>query len=556
MQSAEPQGEPVPSGPSGPEITPVAPKRKFPRIFLILIIVAIIVIAGLGAFAFVYLGTGSILVTSNNQFVAAGGSTTFSATVTPPAFVTKTGLEWDFGDGQKQTTTTDTPPHTYSNPASDEPNIPSDHTYANGGIFLATLQVTTGNFSNTQTNRTPVWQPVATGETQTTTVGMTVPVGSYHPLTYSGNVIKPGIITNMEAVTGGYTSLDPALDYESTGFEVIANVYEELIQYNGTSTSEFVPVIADQIPSLANGQITPDFLNYTFHIRQGLKFSNGDPVTPLDVKYSITRTMLMNSGSPFPPGWIISQFFVPGTFIAGITTAAETYSVVNDAITVNDTAQTVRFHLIAPAPPLLFFQVMADPLGGGIVDHLWLESTGPKLTWTPTGFLDYENYSFLKNYVPAWRNGAVGSGPFMIDYVANPDAVVLKPNPLFQVLPGVQAATVSKVVLQYVADAATRELSLESGQADIAGIPADHFPVAQRLAGLGLARIQFNPTLNMFWWNFNLEIYQSAVGSTANPYGNQGPPDFFVDLNMRKAFAYAYNYGQYIDQILGNKKFV
>src|SRR5256886_2681577 len=371
MQSAEPQGEPVPSGPSGPEITPVAPKRKFPRIFLILIIVAIIVIAGLGAFAFVYLGTGSILVTSNNQFVAAGGSTTFSATVTPPAFVTKTGLEWDFGDGQKQTTTTDTPPHTYSNPASDEPNIPSDHTYANGGIFLATLQVTTGNFSNTQTNRTPVWQPVATGETQTTTVGMTVPVGSYHPLTYSGNVIKPGIITNMEAVTGGYTSLDPALDYESTGFEVIANVYEELIQYNGTSTSEFVPVIADQIPSLANGQITPDFLNYTFHIRQGLKFSNGDPVTPLDVKYSITRTMLMNSGSPFPPGWIISQFFIPGQFIAGIATAAETYSLVNDAITVNDTAQTVRFHLIAPAPPLLFFQVMADPLGGAIVDHLW-----------------------------------------------------------------------------------------------------------------------------------------------------------------------------------------
>src|SRR5213076_345388 len=59
----------------------------------------------------------------------------------------------------------------------------------------------------------------------------------------------------------------------------------------------------------------------------------------------------------------------------------------------------------------------------------------------------------------------------------------------------------------------------------------------------------------MFWWNFNLEIYQSAVGSSANPYGNQVPPDFFVDLNMRKAFAYAFNYQQYLDQIVGNKKF-
>jgi len=672
--------EPGPSGPSGPEITPVAPKRKLPRIFIVLIIVAVIVIAGLGAFLFVYLGTGSILVTSNNQYVAAGGSATFSATGTPPAFVSKTGLEWNFGDGQKQTTTTDTVPHTYATPgnyfvlatatlsngkltdnsqglfpvqvgappapanpnplgntnslgalafnktlsssgapfispgghivfvgavgqppsfkynnlvdavanrwtnytwnvtklkldfgdgstpatvgtdtvpypSSDEPNVTSDHTFASGGIFVATFQVTTGNFSNTQTNGTPAWQPVATGETQTTAVGMTVPVGSYHPLTYSGNVVKPGIITNMEAVTGGYTTLDPALDYESTGFEVISNVYETLLAYNGTSTSDFVPVIADQIPTVANGRVTPDFMNYTFHIRQGLKFTNGNSVTPWDVKYSITRTMLFNSGSPFPNGWIVSQFFVPGTFIADITTAAETFSVVNDAITVDNTSQTVKFHLIAPAPPLLFYQVIADPLGAGIVDHLWLESTGPMLTWTPAGFVDYENYSFLKNYVPAWRNGAVGSGPFMIDYVANPDAVVLKPNPTFQVLPGVPAATVSKVILQYVADAATRELSLESGQADIAGIPPDHFPVAQRLAGLGLARIQFNPTLNMFWWNFNLEIYQSAVGSTANPYGNQVPPNFFVDLNMRKAFAYAYNYGQYIDQILGNKKF-
>src|SRR2546426_1272592 len=444
------------------------------------------------------------------------------------------------------------------------------HTYNSGGIHSASLTVTTGNFSAAQTNSTPA-QPVltATGQTQTTVVGLTVAVGSYREITYSGNVIKPGIITNMEAVTGGYTTLDPALDYESTGFEVISNIYETLTAYNGTSTEAFVPVVSDVIPTVANGRVSPDFMNYTFHIRPGLKFSNGDGVTAWDVKYSISRTMLFNSGSPFPPGWIISQFFVPGTFIAGLTTppgcdlstpgcsldAPQTFSVVDGAISVENATQTVTFHLISPAPPLLFYQVVADPLGAAIMDHLWLEATGPKLIWNPTGFVDYEKYSALQNYVPAWRNGAVGSGPFMIDYVANPDSVVLKPNPGFQVLPGVPAATVSKVVLQYVADASTRELSLESGQADIAGIPSAHYDVASRLQGLGLIRIQFNPTLNLFWWNFNLEIYQSAVGSSANPYGNQVPPDFFVDLNMRKAFAYAYNYGQYLDQILGNKKF-
>src|SRR5947208_1892748 len=351
MQPTESQMEPGPSGPSGPEITPVAPKRKLPKMYIVLIIVAVIVIAGLGAFAFIYLGSGSLLVTSNSQFVAAGGSTTFSATVTPPAFVSKTGLQWDFGDGQKQTTTTDSIDHAYANPGNyfvlasaslsngktthtsqglfpiqvgappapanpnplgttnslgalvfnktlsssgapfiatgghivfvgavaqpptfeydqqvdpvanrwtnytwnvikiklhfgdgsaavtngtdnvaitgDEPTITSDHTYANGGIFVATLQVITGNFSATQTNSTPADPPlVPTGQpTETTTVGQTVAVGSYHPLTYSGNVIKPGIITNVEAVTGGYTSLDPALDYESPGLGVTSALH-------------------------------------------------------------------------------------------------------------------------------------------------------------------------------------------------------------------------------------------------------------------------------------------------------------------------------------------
>jgi peptide/nickel transport system substrate-binding protein len=467
-----------------------------------------------------------------------------------------TSLTLTFGDGQSASSSSATP-------------YEVSHTYNSAGLFFASLKVTTSNESATQVGGgTPTIAP--TGATQSTVVGMTVAVGTYGIVTYQGNIVKPGIITNMEAVTGGYTSLDPALDYESTGFEIIANVYETLLEYNGTSTSSFVPVVADSIPTLGNGGISSDFMNYTFHVRPNLKFSNGDPVTAWDVKYSITRTMLMNSGSPFPPGWILSQFLVNTTFVSGLTTpwgcdltkpgcsldAAMTYAQVNGAISVNNATQTVIFHLVVPAPPLLFYQVISDPLGGAIVDHLWLESGGnPALVWNPTGFVAYEAYSQLRNYVSAWRNGAVGSGPFMIDYVSNPDSVVLKPNPNFTPLPGVPAPTVSKVVLMYVADDSTRELSIESGQADIAGIVTSHFDVAKRLQGAGLAKILFVATLNMFWWNFNLEIANSAVGSNSNPYGNQVPSNFFVDLNMRKAFFYAFNFQQYLGQIVGNTKF-
>src|SRR3989449_8926797 len=81
-----------------------------------LIVVAVLIIAGLATFFILYLGSGSIFVTSNNQFIPAGGSTSFTATVTPPPFVSSTGMQWDFGDGNKQSSTGDTIAHTYANP--------------------------------------------------------------------------------------------------------------------------------------------------------------------------------------------------------------------------------------------------------------------------------------------------------------------------------------------------------------------------------------------------------------------------------------------------------
>src|SRR5207247_2458998 len=116
MDSSAPQVQPAPSEPSRPEITPSAPKPRGRKMLVVLIVVAIIIIAALATFFVLYLGSGSIFVTSNSQFIPAGGSTTFTATVTPPPFVSSTGMQWDFGDGNKQSSTGDTIAHTYANP--------------------------------------------------------------------------------------------------------------------------------------------------------------------------------------------------------------------------------------------------------------------------------------------------------------------------------------------------------------------------------------------------------------------------------------------------------
>ena len=44
---------------------------------------------------------------------------------------------------------------------------------------------------------------------------------------------RPGTIDTYEVAPGGATSINPAVDYESVGYEVIANIYQTLIYYNG-----------------------------------------------------------------------------------------------------------------------------------------------------------------------------------------------------------------------------------------------------------------------------------------------------------------------------------
>src|SRR5207249_11361462 len=116
VESSEPQVQPAPSEPSRPEITPAAAKPRGRKVLIVLIVVAVLIIAGLATFFVLYLGSGSIFVPSNCQFIPAGGSTSFTATVTPPPFVSRTGMQWDFGDGNKQSSTGDTIGHTYANP--------------------------------------------------------------------------------------------------------------------------------------------------------------------------------------------------------------------------------------------------------------------------------------------------------------------------------------------------------------------------------------------------------------------------------------------------------
>ena len=117
----------------------------------------------------------------------------------------------------------------------------------------------------------------------------------------SSKVPNPGVISVAENVAGGPYSFDPQIDYETVGYEVVLNIMGTLLVYNGSSTTDFLPMIAASIPSVSNGGVNANDTAFTFTIRTGLKFSNGDPITAYDVWYTMIRNLLFVGGAPGTP---------------------------------------------------------------------------------------------------------------------------------------------------------------------------------------------------------------------------------------------------------------
>ena len=75
-------------------------------------------------------------------------------------------------------------------------------------------------------------------------------------------------------------TIDPAVAYDVTSGQKVNNIYDKLIAFDGSSTEKFVPRLAVEVPTVANGGISADGKTYTFTIRKGVKFHGGEELTP------------------------------------------------------------------------------------------------------------------------------------------------------------------------------------------------------------------------------------------------------------------------------------
>jgi peptide/nickel transport system substrate-binding protein len=395
----------------------------------------------------------------------------------------------------------------------------------------------------------------------------------------------------INELPGDPDTLDAAFDYETAGGEIVQNVYDTLIFYNKDDASTFIPQLATDVPSASNGGISADGKTYTFKIRTGVKFHNGDTMTPDDVAFTFQRGLLQ--GGLNSPQWLIFQPVLGANFPSGNNDISDLVDpsgklgdnkpdllkadpaklaaackAVTSAIVADNTANTVTFHLAQPWGPFLASIANA---WGSVVEKKWIGANGgwdgDCKTWQ--NFYSPTSEDLNKTKLGSGENG---TGPYVMDHWTPTQEIVLKAfdgywrtDPMWTGGPS-GPAKLKNVVIKQVASFSTRLAALQAGDADAIqpGSSADWVQMDTLVGETCDAKYACKPgdqPSNPVRVFKGLESISRAdafmnfqVNTTGgNPYigsgkldGNGVPPDFFNDVNVRKGMNWCFNWATLI----------
>jgi ABC-type transport system substrate-binding protein len=315
---------------------------------------------------------------------------------------------------------------------------------------------------------------------------------------------KNGADTLVYGTFGAPETLDPALNYETAGAGKIENVYETLIYYDKADANTVKPQLA------SDWTISSDGLTYTFNIRQGVKFHEGQDLKPSDIAYSLQRGMLY--GGTASPQWLLYEaFFGVDTFtecgypdISCLVDASgammddaealkaadpaklqETCKKVQDAVVADDAAGTVTLHLVQAWGPLL---VTLAQGWGSAMNKDWTVAQGG---WDGSCDTWQNSYAVSSESDPLSKV-MNGTGPFKFDHWTEGEEMVFTRNdnywrnattgPLFDGGP-VGPAKLAQVIVKQVDEWGTRFAMLQAGDADFVIVNPENRPQVDPLVG-------------------------------------------------------------------------
>jgi peptide/nickel transport system substrate-binding protein len=260
-------------------------------------------------------------------------------------------------------------------------------------------------------------------------------------------------------------SADQGLDFTTQGNELYSVVNTPLLTFvrgvQGTAGSKIIPALAKSMPKVSDGGKT-----YTFHLRRGLKYSNGQPIKASDVTYALERDIKI----PWQAASFISANVIGGAAYA--SGKAKTIS----GIKTNDSTGTIVVHLVRPFAP--------------IVDIFALPGTAPVPKSTA-----------MKNLA---STGTIGDGPYKWGSISPGHTYTLIKNTKFD-LPAsaVPKGHASKIVFQVNTNVLANAESVLRNQQDVFD-PGDTLPssILNQVQTQARDRYQPVPTNSSYYFFF------------------------------------------------------
>jgi peptide/nickel transport system substrate-binding protein len=264
-------------------------------------------------------------------------------------------------------------------------------------------------------------------------------------------------------------SPDPQINYTLQEWQLLIITHDGLLGFkraSGTEGTKLVPDLASAIPKPQNGGKT-----FVFHIRKGIKFSDGKELKPSDVKYTFERLFKIGQ-SPNAGTWY--NVIVGGDACVKTPATCD----LSKGVIADDAAGTVTFHLTKGDPE--FFDKLAVPFAFIL----------------PTGTPNKE-----VQLPPA------GTGPYkFVQYNPNKQIKLVRNTNFKEWSKDAQPNGNPDVIIQKFGLSAEAEVTqVENGQADW----VFDTPPSDRLNEISTKyadQVHVNPLTAVWYWAFNVRI--------------------------------------------------
>ena len=320
--------------------------------------------------------------------------------------------------------------------------------------------------------------------------------------------------------------LDPAVTYETSGWEVVEQIYQGLLTYNGSSYTTYEGVLA------SGWTMSPDGMNYTFELRPNVVFSNGDPFNAYVMWYSVYRTLVMNQA----PSWILAQNLFAGNGVDfnvtdSMLNSINYFSPSTGNLTVMSNpeqsvvvlnASAIQFNLgygtNGVEPYSAFLATLVTPMAYA-VDPALVASHGGVAAGAENDYM---------------TTNAIGTGFYELQSWVLGQSVSLVKNPNYwanslpksQLNNAIAPAILNNIVIYYK-DSATSIADLRAGTVQMISVPVTYYNVTTPISGV-------KTTVLPIVFGSSEDVHYLYMDTQAFP--------LFKNLDVRKAVANAIDY--------------